>query len=60
VQFIPADLNCAGPMPFQSVTGHRQWNDFYLAALAQKRALKLATFDHALTEHFPETCKLIP
>jgi len=60
VQFVPADLNCAGPMPFQTVGGHRQWNDFYLAALARKTGLKLATFDHALTKHFPETCKLIP
>ncbi|MBM3880412.1 MAG: VapC toxin family PIN domain ribonuclease [Verrucomicrobia bacterium] len=60
VQFVPADLNCAGPMPFAGVTGHRQWNDLYLVALAQKRGMMLATFDSALPVQFPEVCKLIP
>ena len=60
VHFVPADVNCAGPMPFEAVTGHRQWNDFYLVALAQKSGLMLATFDSALPVHFPEVCKLIP
>jgi len=60
VQFVPADMNCAGPMPFDAVAGHRQWNDFYLVALAQKNNLMLATFDGALPVHFPEVCKLIP
>jgi hypothetical protein len=60
VRFVPADLNCAGPMPFRAVTGHRQWNDFYLVALAQKRGLMLATFDAALSAHFPQICRLIP
>ena len=53
-------MNCAGPMPFESVAGHRQWNDFYLVALAQRSGLLLATFDEALPRHFPEVCKLIP
>jgi predicted nucleic acid-binding protein len=60
VQFIPADLNCAEPMPFQEVSGHRQWNDFYLVSLAQKRGLLFATFDEALPRHFPQVCKLMP
>lgn len=47
-------------MPFGGVTGHRQWNDFYLVALAQKNHTLLATFDEALVRHFPEVCKLIP
>jgi uncharacterized protein len=60
VQFIEANLNCAGPMPFGGVTGHRQWNDFYLAALAQKNGLTLATFDEALARAFPASVKLVP
>lgn len=60
VKFLPAALNCAGSMPFAAVTGHRQWNDFYLVALAQKHGLMLATFDEALPRHFPEICRLIP
>ena len=60
VTFLPANLNCAGPMPFAPVTGHRQWNDFYLVALAQRGGLLLATFDEALPRHFPEVCKFIP
>lgn len=60
VKFLPAELDCSGPMPFGSVSGHRQWNDFYLVALAQKYGLMLATFDQALPLHFPEVCKLIP
>ncbi len=59
-QFIPAGLNCAGSMPFRAVTGHRQWNDFYLVALAQKNHTLLATFDEALVRHFPKVCKSIP
>jgi predicted nucleic acid-binding protein len=60
MQFVPANLNCAGQIPFDAVTGHRQWNDFYLVALAQKNGLMLATFDEALPRHFPEVGKLIP
>jgi len=60
VKFVPADLNCAGPMPFETIIGHRQWNDFYLVALAQKRGLMLATFDETLPRNFPEICKFIP
>ena len=60
VQFFPADLNCAGPMPFARIKGYRQWNDFYLVALAQKNGLMLATFDSALPVQFREVCKLIP
>jgi predicted nucleic acid-binding protein len=60
VRFIPADVDCSGAMPFGAVTGHRQWNDFYLVALAHKHALTLATFDGALSVHFPKLCKAIP
>jgi predicted nucleic acid-binding protein len=58
--FIPADLNCAGKMPFATVAGHRQWNDFYLVALAQKHRRLLATFDEVLVQHHPEICRLVP
>lgn len=58
--FLQADLDCSGQMPFSHVTGHRQWNDFYLAALAQKHGYLLATFDEALVEHFPQICKMVP
>ena len=58
-KFLPAALDCTGRMPFESVTGHRQWNDFYLVALAQRSGLLLATFDDALPRHFHEVCKLI-
>jgi len=59
-RFISAELNCAGPTLFQNVSGHRQWNDFYLVALAKKNGSKVATFDQALREHFPQHCALIP
>jgi predicted nucleic acid-binding protein len=58
--FFAEDLNCADRMPFQRVTGHRQWNDFYLIALAQKHSSMLATCDAALQQHFPELVKIIP
>ena len=58
--FIPANLNCAGRMPFDKVAGHRQWNDCYLAALAQSHGYLLATFDEALVQHFPELCRMVP
>ncbi len=47
-------------MPFQSISGHRQWNDFYLIALAQKNGVMLASFDAAIARQFPKICKLIP
>jgi predicted nucleic acid-binding protein len=58
--FVPEDLNCAGPMPFDAITGHRQWDDFYLAALAQRNGFMLATCDEGIQRHFPEIVKLIP
>jgi predicted nucleic acid-binding protein len=58
--FVPDSLNCASRMPFERAAGHRQWNDFYLAALAQKNGFMLATCDIALQIHFPEVVKLIP
>ena len=58
--FLPADLNCTGRLPFEAVTGHRQWNDFYLVAIAQSHGYLLATFDEALVRHFPEVCRLVP
>jgi predicted nucleic acid-binding protein len=58
--FIAEDLNCAGRLPFNRVTGHRQWNDFYLVALAQHHSLMLATCDSRIVQHFPEIVKLIP
>ena len=58
--FIAEDLNCAGRMPFDSIAGHRQWNDFYLVALAQQHSFMLATCEVALQKHFPEIVKLIP
>ena len=58
--FVPEDLNCAGRVSFEHVTGHRQWNDFYLVALAQRHSLMVATCDSALEKHFPEHVKFIP
>jgi|GraSoiStandDraft_16_1057320.scaffolds.fasta_scaffold1747947_2 predicted nucleic acid-binding protein len=58
--FVAENLNCAGKMPFDRVTGHRQWNDFYLVALAQHHSLMLGTCDQALHRHFPEVVKFIP
>ena len=58
--FVPEDLNCADPLPFERITGHRQWNDFYLVALAQRHSFMLATCDAALAKHFPEVVKLVP
>jgi predicted nucleic acid-binding protein len=60
VAFLPADINCAGRSNFQGVGGHRQWNDFYLAGLAEKNGLKLATFDEAIARTFPSSVQLIP
>jgi predicted nucleic acid-binding protein len=60
VKFLPADINCAGRSNFEGVTGHRQWNDFYLAGLAEKNGLKLATFDEAIARSFPQSVQLIP
>jgi len=58
--FVAADLDCTGRLPFDQITGHRQWNDFYLAALAQKHGYLLATLDEPLVKHFPELCRLVP
>lgn len=58
--FLPEDLTFGGSMPFERVTGHRQWNDFYLVALAQRNAMILATCEEPLLKHFPEVVKLIP
>lgn len=58
--FLPEDLNCAGRLPFGHVTGHAQWNDAYLAALARKHNCRLATCDDGLVASLPEMTKLIP
>jgi uncharacterized protein len=59
--FIPDELDCAAhSMPFGGLSGHRQWNDFYLVALAQKYGFMVATFDAGLWESFREVVKLIP
>src|ERR1041385_4520595 len=58
--FPAEDFNCAGRMPFHRVAGPRQWNAFYLVALAQKNGLMLATCDQPLQQHFREVVKLIP
>jgi uncharacterized protein len=57
--FVPEDLNCASTKLFERVIGHRQWNDFYLVALAQRHSFMLATCDTALERHFPELVRLI-
>ena len=58
---LPDDLDAGAlKMPFRNIMGHRQWNDFYLAALAQKHGYMLATFDVGLQTAFPEVVKLIP
>ncbi|GAB3751754.1 TA system VapC family ribonuclease toxin [Microlunatus parietis] len=42
------------------VTGHRQVTDTYLAALAQSRHGRLATFDRGLAKAHPAQTTLIP
>jgi predicted nucleic acid-binding protein len=47
--FLPDDLDASAlKMPFRNVMGHRQWNDFYLAALSQRHGYRVATFDVGL------------
>ncbi len=59
--FVPDGLDPASlQMPFQRVMGHRQWNDFYLVALAQQHRFMVATFGEGLHRSFPELVKLIP
>jgi predicted nucleic acid-binding protein len=58
--FLPEDLNCAGRLPFAHVTGHAQWNDAYLAAVARKHGCLLATCDDGICEALPDHTKHIP
>ena len=58
--FVAENLNCADRMPFDRITGHRQWNDFYLVALALRNSFMLATCDAPLHKHFPEVVRVIP
>lgn len=43
-EFIPDDLPFV-TLPIRSLTGHKQWTDAYLLALARKHHLSLATLD---------------
>lgn len=58
--WLPDELNCVKDVPFGPVTSHRQWNDFYLVALAKGHGLKLATFDRGVAGFFPADVTLIP
>lgn len=58
--FLSEDINCAGRLPFDHITGHRQWNDAYLCAVAKKHGLLLATCDEGLAADLPDHAKLIP
>lgn len=43
----------------EHVSGHRQVTDAYLAALADSRGARLATFDQGLAEVLPDATELI-
>ena len=43
----------------ESLTGHRQVTDFYLAALARSHKGSLATFDQALAASQHDVCELL-
>jgi hypothetical protein len=45
--FLPDDLSFEN-VSLKSLSGHRQWSDAYLMALARKHRLKLATFETKL------------
>lgn len=45
--FLPDDLPFEN-ISLKSLSGHRQWTDAYLMALARKHGLKLATFETKL------------
>ena len=45
--FLPDDQPFAS-VSLHSLSGHRQWTDAYLMALARKHRIKLATFDDKL------------
>jgi toxin-antitoxin system PIN domain toxin len=45
--FLPDDLSFEA-VSLKSLSGHRQWTDGYLMALARKHRLKLATFETKL------------
>jgi uncharacterized protein len=56
--FWPDSLSYAGA-DLEHVVGYRQVTDAYLAALAASRGCRLATFDQALAEMFPNDTELI-
>ncbi|MDO5671335.1 MAG: PIN domain-containing protein [Actinomycetaceae bacterium] len=57
-EFWPDDLSYTD-VDYDTVIGHRQATDTYLAALAAAHSGKLATFDQALARRLPDQVTLI-
>ncbi len=55
--FLECDLSAVGTSA--QCDGHRQTTDTYLAMLAEKHSIKLATLDEPLKNRFPDLVKLI-
>ncbi len=58
-EFWPDELDFLAVDP-RRLTGHRQVNDAYLAALALRRKGRLATLDTGLAQVHPEAATLVP
>ncbi len=57
--FLPDDLNFLD-VPARGVRGHKQVTDAYLAALAKRHGVRLATFDRGLAILLDNVVELIP
>ena len=55
--FLACDLSAAGVSA--ECDGHRQTTDTYLAMLAKKHSIKLATLDEPLKMRFPDLVELV-
>jgi uncharacterized protein len=58
-EFWPDDAPYDAPM-LESVIGHRQVTDAYLAALARRRGGRIATFDAGLAATHADAAVLVP
>jgi uncharacterized protein len=56
-KLIPCDLSARGIA--EKSGGHKQTTDTYLAMLAEKHGMKLATFDENLAARFPKIAELV-
>lgn len=58
-RFVVDDQNYLSVSPY-GIRGHRQVTDAYLANLAAKDAMKLATFDQSLVALYPTVAEQLP